>query len=178
MIFDLISVIFGLLKFIIYKIIYPCRITIRGIPKLNFNTRFGIKKGSKLFINKGFRSRNNVSFRVYSKGLITIGTNFFINDCSSINCHNSITIGNNVFIGQNVNIYDHDHDFKNDIYKFITKPIVIGNNVWIGAGSIILKGVTIGDNSVIAAGSIVTKDIPANSMFLQKRKSDTKEILR
>ena len=40
----------------------------------------------------------------------------------------------------------------------------IGNNVWIGAGAIILPGVTIGDNTVIGAGSVVTKDIPANSV--------------
>ena len=42
------------------------------------------------------------------------------------------------------------------------KDIHIGNNVWIGAGAIVLPGVTIGENSVIGAGSIVTKDIPAN----------------
>ena len=41
-------------------------------------------------------------------------------------------------------------------------PIHIGNNVWIGANSVILPGVNIGDNSVIGAGSIVTKDIPSN----------------
>ncbi len=44
----------------------------------------------------------------------------------------------------------------------IAKPITIGNNVWIGAGSTVLAGVTIGDNSVIGAGSVVTKSIPAN----------------
>jgi acetyltransferase-like isoleucine patch superfamily enzyme len=41
-------------------------------------------------------------------------------------------------------------------------PISVGNNVWIGAQSIILSGVTIGDNSIIGAGSVVTRDIPAN----------------
>ena len=41
-------------------------------------------------------------------------------------------------------------------------PVTIGNNVWIGANSVVLPGVTIGDNSVIGAGSVVTKDIPAN----------------
>ena len=43
-------------------------------------------------------------------------------------------------------------------------PVNIGNNVWIGAGAIILPGVSIGDNSVIGAGSVVTKDIPNNSI--------------
>ena len=43
-----------------------------------------------------------------------------------------------------------------------SKPVKIGNNVWIGMNAIVLKGVTIGDNSVVAAGSVVTKDVPAN----------------
>lgn len=47
--------------------------------------------------------------------------------------------------------------------------MTIGDHVWIGANVTILKGVTIGENSVIASGSIVTKDVPANTMFLQKR---------
>ena len=45
------------------------------------------------------------------------------------------------------------------------KPVKIGNNVWIGANSTILKGVTIGDNSIVATRSVVTKDIPANCIF-------------
>ena len=45
------------------------------------------------------------------------------------------------------------------MYSF---PVVIGDNVWLGANTIVLPGVTIGENSVIGAGSVVTKDIPAN----------------
>ena len=44
----------------------------------------------------------------------------------------------------------------------IAKPIAVGNNVWIGAGTTVLAGVTIGDNSVIGAGSVVSRSIPAN----------------
>ena len=45
-----------------------------------------------------------------------------------------------------------------------TQPVYIGKNVWIGLGSIILKGVTIGDGAIIAAGSVVTKDVPSNCL--------------
>ncbi|MBZ4299525.1 hypothetical protein LAJ56_16345 [Streptococcus pneumoniae] len=55
--------------------------------------------------------------------------------------------------------------------KFKTAPVMIGENVWIGANSIVLKGVSIGENSVVAAGSVVTKDIPADTIFIQKRLS-------
>lgn len=49
--------------------------------------------------------------------------------------------------------------------KIAESPVVIGNNVWIGMRSIIMKGVRIGDNSIIAAGSVVTKDVPSNQLF-------------
>ncbi|MFR3227086.1 MAG: DapH/DapD/GlmU-related protein, partial [Blautia massiliensis (ex Durand et al. 2017)] len=48
--------------------------------------------------------------------------------------------------------------------KTQTAPVIVGNNVWIGGGAILLPGVTIGDNVVIGAGSVVTRDIPANSV--------------
>lgn len=59
---------------------------------------------------------------------------------------------------------------------FKTSPIVIGNNVWIAANSIILRGSNIGDNAVIAAGSIVKGTVPANTLYLQKKSKELIEI--
>ena len=73
--------------------------------------------------------------------------------------------------------FDHDHDYKNDMNKFIKKKITIGNNVWIGANCIILKGVTIGDNVVIAAGSIIKNDVPSSTMFYQRRIEEKKDLI-
>ena len=141
---------------------------------MNSSFKIAIKRGSKLLLKRKFRSRNNVSFRIYNKGIVSIGENCFFNDGCSINCQNKIKIGDNVIFGQNVLIFDHDHDYKNDINKFITKEVKIGNNVWIGANVIVLKGTTIGDNVVIAAGTIVKEDIPSNKMIFNK--IDRKEI--
>ena len=52
---------------------------------------------------------------------------------------------------------------------YTTAPVTIGNNVWLGAGVIVLKGVTIGDGSVIAAGTVVNRDIPDNSLVYNQR---------
>ena len=71
-------------------------------------------------------------------------------------------------------LFDHDHDYKHDINKFITDDIKIGNNVWIGANCVILKGVKIGDNAVIAANTIVRHDLKSNTLLLQKK--EDKEI--
>ncbi len=50
-----------------------------------------------------------------------------------------------------------------------TAPVHIGDNVWLGANVVVLKGVAIGDNAVIAANSVVSKDVPANMLFHEKR---------
>jgi maltose O-acetyltransferase len=54
-----------------------------------------------------------------------------------------------------------DPELRRQKYE-AAKPIVIGNNVWLGGGAIVLAGVTIGENSVIGAGAVVTRDIPPN----------------
>ncbi len=76
-----------------------------------------------------------------------------------------IYIGDSVMFGPNVTVAVAGHPIDPDLRRKVAQfniPVRIGNNVWIGAGAVILPGVTIGDNSVIGAGSIVTKDIPAN----------------
>ena len=76
-----------------------------------------------------------------------------------------IYVGDNVMFGPNVVLTTATHPIHPELRKKRAEynlSIKIGNNVWIGAGAIILPGVTIGDNSVIGAGSVVTKDIPSN----------------
>lgn len=96
---------------------------------------------------------------------IEIGDNFFGNTNLVILDGAKVTIGNNVFIAPNVGIYTAGHpldaDRRNAGLEY-AYPISIGNNVWIGAQVCILPGVTIGDNVVIGAGSVVTKNIPPN----------------
>ncbi|QXE19771.1 DapH/DapD/GlmU-related protein [Clostridium sp. 001] len=100
---------------------------------------------------------------------IRIGDNSQI----GINCimDNDIVIGNDVTMGPDVIIYTCSHEYK-DLAVPINKqgekkycPVKIGNNVWIGARSIILPGVTIGNNSIIGANTVVTENVPENSVF-------------
>lgn len=76
-----------------------------------------------------------------------------------------IYVGNNVMFAPNVILATASHPIHPELRKKRAEynlPIKIGNNVWIGARSVVLPGVTIGDNTVIGAGSVVTKDIPSN----------------
>lgn len=172
MIYEFISLTLGVLKTYFYKLLYIKRIYIKSVPKLNCSFKIAIKKHSKLIIGNNFRGRNNISFRIYNKGIVEIGNDCFFNDGCSINCRKKIKIGNDVKFGQNVMLFDHDHDYKNNINDFVEEEIVIGNNVWIGANCIILKGVTIGDNVVIAAGSVVNKNIKSNYTYIQKKTNE------
>lgn len=95
---------------------------------------------------------------------ITIGDNFFSNSNLTLLDVAPITIGNDVLIAPNVGIYTAGHVLDPEIRKKtgaeFGQPITIGNNCWIGANVTILPGVTIGDNVVVGAGSVVTKDLP------------------
>lgn len=76
-----------------------------------------------------------------------------------------IYIGSHVLFGPNVTIDTGTHPIHPALRRRqaqYNKPVFIADNVWVGAGSVILPGIHIGENSVIGAGSIVTKDIPAN----------------
>jgi len=99
-------------------------------------------------------------------GRLSVGPACHIGIGAVIVARESIRIGKGVLIGEYVSIRDQDHVFGGKAPTansgFTTLPIVIGNNVWLGAKATVTKGVTIGDNTVIGANSVVTRDIPAN----------------
>lgn len=94
-----------------------------------------------------------------------LGSNVYANFNLTLVDDTDIFVGDNVMIGPNVVIATAGHPVNPALRLQAAQfniSVHIGNNVWIGAGAIVLPGVHIGDNSVIGAGSIVTKDIPAN----------------
>lgn len=96
---------------------------------------------------------------------IIVGDYFYSNHNLVITDGAKVSFGNHVFIAPNCCFTTAEHPVDPEQRKAgleIAKPITIGNNVWIGAGSVILAGVTIGDNTVIGAGSVVKNSIPAN----------------
>jgi len=137
---------------------------------------------------------DNCDILATGKGQIVIGNNCSFGSNFRMYCKERIILGDCVLISWNVLIMDYDaHALNPDIryeerehmhkrfssfstlidsrkitnqYKaaFNSRPIVIGNNVWIGTQAMIFKGVKIGSGSVIAAGTIVTSDIPENSL--------------
>ena len=101
------------------------------------------------------------------QGRITLGDHCLISPGVSLQSAESIHIGDDCMIGSGSILSDCDwHHTYNRIRPFrCSAPLILENNVWIGARSIILKGIRIGENSIIGAGSVVTKDVPANTIF-------------
>lgn len=110
---------------------------------------------------------------------IEIGENFYSNHNLIILDGNKVTFGDNVFIAPNCCFYTAghpiDYNTRNQGLEY-AKPIEVGNNVWIGGNVVVLPGVKIGDNVVIGAGSIVTRDIPSNSVAVGNPCRVIKEI--
>jgi acetyltransferase-like isoleucine patch superfamily enzyme len=123
-----------------------------------------VENNGKLVLGKKVKIRGThvpVELAVYPNATLTIGDNTFINSGASICAQSSIHIGKNCAIGNYSMVIDTDFHAVGDIFgPAKTAPIVIGDNVWIAAHVVILKGVNIGDNAVVAAGSVITKDIP------------------
>ena len=158
----------GLIKALFLKAIYLSKI--EGI--FSSIGRGGevliIGENANMNIGKNVVIRNNVCLRI-TNGKLVLGDNVFLNDNLCLVSRKKIIIGKNTLIGQNLCIYDNDHKYTDkSLIKeqgFETKEVIIGENVWIGSGSILLSGTIIGDNSIIAAGSIVKGIIPENCIY-------------
>ena len=139
--------------------------------KLGLTWSHSIYKSSMLKIMEGGVFKFSKNLDIHTGAYISIDKNAsleikggYINNDVRIYCFNSIIIGENVAIAEDVVIRDSDNHPINNDYKSISKPIIIGDKVWIGMRSTILKGVTIGDGAIIAAGAVVTKDVSPRTL--------------
>lgn len=190
----MINLIYKILRRILNYIIDYCNYFITYFILKGNNVKFSsfkatglpyimVARGGKLVIGKNFAMNNGIkgnpigsyrkcTFFVDRNAELLIGDNVGISQTALI-CHKSIKIGNNVKIGGGVSIYDTDfHSLdpmirksKDDIKNRVEKAVIVKDNAFIGAHSIILKGVTIGENSIIGAGSVVTKSVPDNQIW-------------
>ncbi len=137
-----------------------------------------ITLGDNVYINSSPKSNpigcgDRTYIQMVNAGKLTIGNNCGISN-SSFTCATEIKLEDNVLLGAGCRLYDTDFhalDYNERIkgnYKgapIKTKPIKIEEGVFVGAGSIILKGVTIGSRSIIGAGSVVTKSVPSGEVW-------------
>ena len=108
-----------------------------------------------------------------------------IGDHTRIGLHNTVigpvTIGSHVNLAQGITITALNHNFEDksqriDDQGVSTDPVIVGDDIWIGANAVILPGVSIGHHSVVAAGAVVTKDVPPHSLVAGLPAKSIKEI--
>lgn len=104
-------------------------------------------------------------FTTFGGGKLIIGDRTFVNYGVDIAATALVSIGADCFIGTHVSIIDNDfHDLMDRLRVPPAKPVIVGENVWIGNRAIILPGVTIGAGAAIGAGSVVTRDVPPRTV--------------
>ncbi|MEL0653255.1 acyltransferase [Algibacter sp. TI.3.09] len=126
-----------------------------------------IKLGNDCHLEDQVRLRPGGAWQTSS---ITIGNNTFIGHSTQINIGSNFKIGDNCMIAPLCVFTDANHGFEDlntpmKAQKCTYIPIEVKDDVWIGAGSIILSGVTINKGVVIAAGSVVNKSVPENEIW-------------
>ena len=129
------------------------------------------KTGKQIIVEQNFWC--DYGYNIY------VGENFYMNHNCIILDGAKVEFGDNVFIAPNCGFYTAGHplevELRNKGLEY-AKPIKVGNNVWIGGNVIVLPGVIIGDNVTIGAGSVVTKDIPSNVVAVGNPCKPIKEI--
>ena len=137
--------------------------------EINCLSLHGIKLGNRVTIGKYAIIRpSNIYGGSIGEGL-TMGDNSNIGPYNYIGCSGKITIGNNVMLAPRVSIYAENHVFDHPEILIRDqgvekKEVIIEDDCWIAANSILLAGVTIGKGSVVAAGSVVTENVPPYSV--------------
>ena len=157
------------------KLVRGSKLRFSPLTCLAMSDSVSLSHGAEVDFGKSLHTRGDCIFNVQGNGRLSFGNNVFLNRGCQFNCRNLISIGDGCEFGPNVLIYDHDHSYRDGALKdgdFLLGSVVIGENCWIGAGTIILRGTTIGEGSVVAAGSILKGIYPSHSLLLQKRETD------
>lgn len=140
------------------------RLTLNGNGMVYNNGRSSILRmdeKSELNVNGNFSFFYGADVILFPSAKLNLGNSFINSDCK-IRCHKEISIGDDCVISHDFTVMDSDvHSLEGDRN---TKPVVIGNHVWIGTRVTVLSGVTIGEGAVIGAGAVVKDDIPPHCM--------------
>jgi acetyltransferase-like isoleucine patch superfamily enzyme len=110
----------------------------------------------------------DVYLGAWPEGEIVVGDHSYIGRWTIILAHQSVVIGNDCQIAPGCHITDVNHGIAaGELIRrqpLVSRPIQIGNDVWVGTGCSILPGVTIADGAVIGARAVVTHDVPTNAI--------------
>lgn len=129
-----------------------------------FHAVLKLGKNAEINVENSFDIHSSAHIILMDNAKLNLGSGYISRNCK-IRCFQEISIGNNCAISENFNIWDSDaHRFEGK-ENHMTKPVKIGNHVWIGTNVTVLKGTKIGDGCVVAAGSVVSGTFPEKSLI-------------
>lgn len=138
------------------QLIFKFNHTMPGTPEYD-----GLMR--RIFPTMGEGSRVSAPLSGVRFHMVNIGRNVVVMPGCLMMSAGGITIEDGAMIAANVQIISNNHDLY-ERQVITCKPVHIGKNAWIGAGTTILPGVTVGDNAVVGAASVVTKDVAADTI--------------
>lgn len=155
---------FALLK---YRLFFPKRVKIGNNVIANFRLKIAgkgkVEIGDDVNLWSHAEPTNLLTFS--PEAIIKIGKGCRLNG-ATLQARKAITVGNHCLLGSTIvmdNDFHHvDPNRRFDKSEIPTKPVIIGDNVWLCGQSAVLKGVNIGNNSVVGFRAVVTKDVPTN----------------
>jgi acetyltransferase-like isoleucine patch superfamily enzyme/coenzyme F420-reducing hydrogenase beta subunit len=143
------------------------RIGVKKYRRSKLETRFSVDNGGTLIVNSPFNIRYGSDIEIFSGGTLIFNgkRGGGANISTTIICAKRIEIGEHVMIGRNVTIRDNNggHYLSQQGYKD-TRPVIIGNHVWLCEGCTIMPGVKIGDGAIVGAKSLVIDNVPPYSL--------------
>jgi serine acetyltransferase len=141
---------------------------VRSGPGLFLEGMVYAGEGQNVHLGRHVRLGKGVLLGAFRTGKLTVGDHTYIGRYTIILAYQKFTIGDDCLISPFCHLTDINHGFApGELIRkqpYVSKPVVIGNDVFIGAGCSILPGVTIGDGAVIGARSVVSRDIPPNAV--------------
>lgn len=162
-----------MIKQIILLFIYY--VILKDLPEGYDHPRFGLFNRMRTYVCRGLFAQCGQNVNVHQGAVFGTGRNLRVGNESNlgvnarINGRGGVSLGEHVLMGPDIIIYSGTHTFS-DISVPIQKqemryaPVIVGNDVWLGARVIIMPGVTIGDGCIVGANSVVTKDLPPYSI--------------
>lgn len=171
---NIVSVIYTAVRFSIVKLFHGKRFHAAIPERFSPNVVFEMNRGAEVIFGKSVRVHSGSKIKVRKNGCLAIGKGVKVNYYCVIACQEKITIGAGTEFGPSVYLYDHDHDYRAGLKenKFLSSPIEIGENCWIGANTVILRGTKLGNNCVVGAGCVLKGEYPAGSVIVQQRTTE------
>lgn len=179
---NIISVIHSIFRVLLLKLVHGKNASLGLIERISPNVVLEVNRGATIRLCKNVRIHSGSKVKVRDGGTLTIGKNVRINYNCMFFCRHEINIGGGCEFGPGVLVYDHDHDFRHPCglaaREYNVAAVNIGENCWIGANTVILKGTTIGNRCVVGAGSVLKGNYPDDSLITQKRVTSVRTIER